>query len=246
MECECVWVCVGGGVFILNHSISHPKLTIYLHSWGKIGLKEVDRSSGSINELKTLQHGLGQRTENILKVWQRIYFEHMVIIITDGRFLWFFSHDFNWKCYILDRRFHRIQHHLYSALWPCACSFPLSLGLYMAKCSLCTSPPMWRPHNSNQSNKQHIYVQITHISANKPTEICMPRVDGCFLLKTSRNSWSFHLISLTRFPSYFCFVPDDPAHGWYGIHSCWQHRFRPDRYINSSTFAFITPGCVHI
>lgn len=37
---------------------------------------------------------------------------------------------------------------------------------------------MWGPHKTNQSNKQHIDVQINHISAKNWIEILIPRVDG--------------------------------------------------------------------
>lgn len=114
-----------------------------------------------------------------------------------------FSHDFNWKCYILERRFHHNQHLLNS----CVCSsFPSNLGL---KFCLCTTPPMWRLRNTSQSNKQHIYIQIRHISQQLDFNLNASRGWYVAFCWTTWNSWSFHLISLTRFPSYSC--PNAPC-----------------------------------
>lgn len=116
-----------------------------------------------------------------------------------------FSHDFNWKCYILERRFHHNQHPLNAALWSCVCfSFPSNLRIYMAKFCLCTTPPMWRLRNTNQSNKQHIYIQIRHISQQLDLNLNASRGWYVAFCLTASNSWTFHLISLTRFPSYSC------------------------------------------
>lgn len=79
----------------------------------------------------------------------------------------------------------------------------------MVKFCLCTTPPVWRLRNTNQSNKQHIYIQIRHISQQLDLNLNASRAWDVAFCLTTWNSWSFHLISLTRFPSYSC--PNAPC-----------------------------------
>lgn len=115
----------------------------------------------------------------------------------------------------------------------------------MAKFCFCTTPPMWRLGNTNQSNKQHIYIQIRHISQQLDLNLNASRGWYVAFCLTTWNSWSFHLISLTRFPSNSC--PNAPcpiirlmADLLSDLLMPTTHRLQLHCYINSSAFPFIT------